>query len=99
LQLIELPSFVAISEYGIEDNASRYQMIKTKKESGNWFRPAAKEVDIEISYIPNGQTCQVIGTGKIIANSKTIRHSHYSELWFNTDNGWKAQSLHVSQAE
>ncbi len=96
LQSIELPTFTAISENGIEDASNRYSEITHKKESGNWFRLGAQKVETVVSYISNGSTCQVVGSGKIVANGKAIRQSNFSELWVKSSGLWKVQSIHSS---
>ncbi len=49
-----------------------------------------------VSYISNGSTCQVVGSGKIVANGKAIRQSNFSELWVKSSGLWKVQSIHSS---
>lgn len=97
LQSIESPLFIAISAYGIEEASDRYDLIYNKHKAGNWFKSSAESEDIKTTYIKNGNTCQVVGTGRIVAKGKVIRHSHFSELWFKTDGEWNIHQIHVSQ--
>lgn len=96
LKQIELPSFVAASELGIESASTRYRNIENRKLSGTWFKSSASTEDIELSFHEIGPICQVVGIGKVVANGNTIRHCSFTEIWVNKDSQWKVQSIHIA---
>lgn len=96
LQKVELPSFLYISEKGIETTEERYSKILTLVQSDKWFKVSAVKEDESIDYLVNGDTCLVTGISKITAKGNALTKVSFTELWVKCAQGWQVQCLHTS---
>ncbi|MCP4879237.1 MAG: nuclear transport factor 2 family protein [Gammaproteobacteria bacterium] len=96
LKAIELEGFTYISTLGIEDTSRRYQLISQRLDVGTWFPSTAYRDDVTTQYQFLADTCYVTGEGRVVSAPGVSHNRYMSELWQQTDAGWRILSLHAS---
>ncbi|PHI34625.1 hypothetical protein CBQ28_23835 [Pseudoalteromonas sp. GCY] len=98
LKDIEMPSFKAVNELGIECRDARYSTINKRVSDGRWFKSSVYASDVSLDILELGDTCIITGLGEIRSKDSTIRRIFFSEIWIKINEGWKINQIHTSNA-
>ncbi|NNO00747.1 nuclear transport factor 2 family protein [Vibrio sp. B1-2] len=99
LKAIEMPSFKAVNEFGIECGDARYSTISKKVSDGRWFKSSVYTTDVNLEFLLLGNTCYVTGLGEIRSIDSVIRRVFFSEIWIKINDVWKINQIHTSNAK